>query len=178
MGSDDVLNQISIKRHELHNEYIDFVKRKHELLKLKYTTLEAEYKDNNSEQIEIKTQEENNIKEKINKKRVELTDKWEEWLSDREQIAQLKSRIEKKRSTSTDKLPTFDTQLEFENDPQFQSLMDSQLSDNDKKECKQKIETFRKRMMNDYRQFYLETIQKYKDKEQKQNQTQMMNGHH
>eukprot|EP01083_Nonionella_stella_P122931 370100_1 len=104
----DVLNQISTKQLELHNEYIDFVKRKYELLQLRYATLEAEYKDNNPQQIETKIQEELNMKDKINKKRSELTDKFAEWLSDREQIAQLKSRIEKKRSTSNDKLPTFD----------------------------------------------------------------------
>eukprot|EP01083_Nonionella_stella_P071707 192760_1 len=161
---DDVWSQISIKQLELHNEYIDFVKRKYELLQLRFTTLEAEYKDNNSQQMETKRQEENGIKEKINNKRIELTAKFGEWLSDREQIALLKQRIEKKRSNSMDKLPAFDLQLEFENDPQFTQLMESQLSDTDKRECKLAIHSYRKDMMNQYKNFYVKTIQTYKDK--------------
>merc|ERR1719361_2474284 len=60
---DDVLNQIEIKEHELHNEYIAFVKRKYELLQLRFT-------DDDSQQLEIKNQEEEGIKIKINAKRL------------------------------------------------------------------------------------------------------------
>merc|ERR1719203_111019 len=115
---EEVLRQIETKEHELHNEYIAFVKRKYELLQLRFT-------DDDSQQLEIKNREEDSIKIKINAKRQELSNKFAEWLSDRVQIELLKSRIEKKRTHSLE----IEAQIEFEKDPQFISLMESNLDD-------------------------------------------------
>merc|ERR1711920_1013551 len=150
---DEVLSQIEIKRDELHNEYIAFVKRKYELLQLRFT-------DDDSQQLEIQKQEEEGIKIKINAKRKELSNKFEEWLSDRVQIELLKSRIEKKRTHSLE----IETQIDFEKDVQFRSLMESNLDDLYKQECRAKIEQYRANMIDAYKQFYSDTIQSYRDK--------------
>eukprot|EP01084_Bolivina_argentea_P000702 1290_1 len=132
---------IDKKQFELHNEYIDFIQRKHKLLQLRYVTLESE----------IKMQEEMDMKNKINEKRNELIETFSEWLDDREQIAQLKSKIS--NNSIINKLPIFDKQLNFESDSRFVALMKSKLNDNDKQKCKIEIQNYRNQMMNNYKQF-------------------------
>ena len=150
--------------------YIDFVQRKFQLLQLRYATLQEECKQENNDLNELKISEEKTMHKKIDKKRTELTEKFQEWLFDREQIAQLKSRIQKKRSTSTDKLVFDSAQLVFENDPEYTQLMESNLSSQDKIECKTAIEQYRNEMMSKYRDFYTKKLQFYQNKIQQMQQ--------
>ena len=167
--SEEQMVEIEAKTVELHREFFDFVKRKYEIIQLRYASTE-EQKDNG-----VQRQEMASLIENLDKKRSDLTEKWSEWLTDRLQIAMLKHKImRKQRSGSRDEVQNMlDQQLMFEKDPQYLSIMQSQLTEEEKYEFTQRFDVFRNRMMADYRDFFEKTIHEFREKERKK---AMMNG--
>jgi len=76
--------------------------------------------------------------------------------------------LSKQRSGSRDEVQNLlEQQLMFEKDPQYVSIMQSKLTDEEKHQFRERFDDFRSRMMADYRDFFEKTMHEFREKERK-----------
>merc|ERR1712176_457732 len=136
--------QIRTKRDELNKEYSTFISTKTELLKLRVESI-TDSGEINNEIIKMR----HNI---LDKKR-KMEEQYENFISDYIKIAQL-------TLTSRKKVNLAQTFM-FEQDAQYQTLMSSALSDDDKYELRAKLQETRHGMVEQYLAFYARIMSTY-----------------
>jgi len=136
--------QIRTKRDELNKEFGTFISTKGELLKLRVESI-ADQEQINNEILKMKQ----NILDK--KRKVE--EQYENFISDYIKIAQL--------TLTSRKKVNFAQIFMFEQDAQYQTLMSSQLLDEDKYELRAKLQETRHGMVEQYLAFYARIMSTY-----------------
>jgi len=138
-------DQIIKKRDELLKEYNDFIVTKQELLKLRIESITDQ---------QLREQEILKMKQKIERKKKEQEQQYENFINDYIKIAQL-------TLTSKTKKKDFAQNFMFEQDPQFQNLMNSKLSHDDKYKLQNDINDFRQQIVDKYLSYFSSITIKY-----------------
>ena len=133
------------KRKDLGMEFENELQTMAQLYTLKLEHLQMENGNNMDEMVQELTA---NFNKRIEQKRREVTNKWDEHVADQREIMRLKQHLMDKA------LNTFKQQVHFESQKEFMEIMKSdKISNHDKEQFKQSLKQYRDQMIRDYRKF-------------------------
>merc|ERR1712087_994161 len=136
---------LTLKQTELSAEFDNYKQTTAQLFTLKMEHLRMESAPDVEEQAQQLTA---NTKGRIEQKRKEVTNKWNEVVDDQREILRLRQQLSQKQLTQ------FKSQVHFETQPEFMKIMNSKrINPSDKEQFRRSLREYRERMIKGYKEF-------------------------